>query len=282
MKNLSKILASISLLFFLLMVSLHAQSENRVTRGQPPLNPKWTVIIDYVDSFDEHKDRRHGPPAPGEEPPPPVDHTKLDGHHYELIGGRWGNPVNPDGETVVVHPNLVFYVDLRGFPDGSDAAIEDAFDEWQWPTLDAVLVQKLEFQDVILGFDDGFNTYSMRNLGGGGVLAATFITWDDLDGNSEINDGEPLLEMDVIHNTLVKWGTHKFTPRGKWQDVRNVATHELGHVFGLAHPGNAHEEDQDQTMFASAPPEETTKQDLELNGDVKGMESDFLGYVAAP
>ncbi len=57
MKNLSKILASISLLFFLSMVSLHAQSENRVTRGQPPLNPKWTVIIDYVDSFDEHKPR---------------------------------------------------------------------------------------------------------------------------------------------------------------------------------------------------------------------------------
>ena len=54
MKNLSKILASFSLLFFLSIVVL-AQSENRVTRGQPPLNPKWTVIIDYVDSFDEHK-----------------------------------------------------------------------------------------------------------------------------------------------------------------------------------------------------------------------------------
>ena len=57
MKHLSKVLASISLLFFLSMVSLHAQSENRVTRGQPPLNPKWTVIIDYVDTFTGHKDR---------------------------------------------------------------------------------------------------------------------------------------------------------------------------------------------------------------------------------
>ncbi len=113
MKNLSRILASISLLFFLSMVSLHAQSENRVTRGQPPLNPKWTVIIDYVDSFDEHKDRHR----PREESPPPEEDTTHAAGHYELLGGVWNASDLP----------LDFTVDLRGFPADSDLANWDAF-----------------------------------------------------------------------------------------------------------------------------------------------------------
>ncbi len=265
MKHFSKILASISLLFFLLMVSLHAQSENRVTRGQPPLNPKWTVIIDYVDSFDEHKPRHR----PREEPPPPEEDTTHTEGHYELLGGVWDASALP----------LDFTVDLRGFPADSRSAILAAFDEWEVTSSQLVVVGDENFGNADVVFADGLNTYSMRNLGGGGVLAATFITWDDAIDNNEIDNGEEFLEMDVIHNSTVKWGTDASTPRGKWWDVQNVATHELGHVFGLAHPGNAHVEDQDQTMFASAPPEETTKQDLELNGDVKGIESDFLGYM---
>ncbi len=130
----------------------------------------------------------------------------------------------------------------------------------------------------MLGFGNGVSTYTMRNLGGGGVLAATFITWDDENDDSEINNGELFLEMDVIHNSTVKWGTDASTPRGKWWDVQNVATHELGHVFGLAHPGNAHEEDKVQTMFASAPSKETSKQTLHEDGDIPGIQSVDLGY----
>ncbi len=135
----------------------------------------------------------------------------------------------------------------------------------------------ITFGNANVSFDDGVNTYSMRNLGGGGVLAATFITWNDADNNSEINDGERFLEMDVVHNSTVQWGIDESNPRGRWWDVQNVATHELGHVFGLAHPGNAHEDDKDQTMFASAPPKETSKRSLE-NGDFLGINSSFLGY----
>jgi len=275
MKNLSRILASISLLLFLSIVSLHAQSENRETRSRlkDALNPKWTVIIDYVDTFTGHKPK-HQPPT--ESPPPEEECPDGDPHcpnkHFEVIGGVWSDLL-PEG---VVDPYLIFSVDLRLFPEGSGPAIQAAFNAWQMETA-GLLVQDLIFEDVMLGFADGFSTYTMRNLGGGGVLAATFITWDDWNENDVIDNREPFLEMDVIHNSTVKWGIAGSNPKGRWWDVQNVATHELGHVFGLAHP-SGHEADKVQTMFASAPPKETSKQTLEADGDIPGIQSDFLGY----
>jgi hypothetical protein len=266
MKNLSKIIASISLLFFLATVVL-AQSENRITKGQPRIlrNPKWTVIIDYVDSFDTHKPRH---PSREESPPPVEDTTTHTEGHFELLGGVW----NPSDLP------LDFTVDLRGFPADSDLAIWNAFAAWDDVTSDQLVAITLDDADV--SFTDGLNTYSMRNLGGGGVLAATFISWYDLNGNDVIDGDppEPFLEMDVIHNSTVQWGIDESNPKGRWWDVQNVATHELGHVFGLAHPGNAHEDDKDQTMFASAPPKETSKRSLEDDGDFLGITSSFLGY----
>jgi len=265
MKILSKILASFSLLFFLSIVVL-AQSDNRVTKGQPRIlrNPKWTVIIDYVDSFDEHKPRHR----PREEPPPPEEDTTHTEGHFELLGGVWDASDLP----------LDFTVDLRGFPADSDLAIWNAFAAWDDATSDQ-LVGVITSGNADVLFDDGLNTYSIRNLGGGGVLAATFITWDDANDNNEIDNSEEFLEVDVIHNSTVQWGIAGSNPKGRWWDVQNVAAHEWGHVFGLAHTGDAHEADKDQTMFASAPPKETRKQTLEADGDIPGIQSDFLGYM---
>ena len=133
------------------------------------------------------------------------------------------------------------------------------------------------FQNVTVAFGDGLNTYSMRNLGGR-ILAATFITWDDANDNDKIDTGETFLEMDVVHNSTVRWAIAEVGAKGKWFDVQNVATHENGHVFGLDHPGKAHPEDAKQTMFATASPQETKKRDLEANGDIPGINDSLLGY----
>ncbi|MCC6876689.1 MAG: matrixin family metalloprotease [Sandaracinaceae bacterium] len=52
---------------------------------------------------------------------------------------------------------------------------------------------------------------------------------------------------------------------GRIVDLENVLTHELGHYFGLAHSTEV-----ESTMYASAPPGETTKRDLSPD-DVAGL-----------
>ena len=195
-----------------------------------------------------------------------MDHTAG---HYELIGGVWNDA--DTSTTAVVDPKLVFQIDLRGFPIGSDQAILDAFAAWEQATGGDVFDEAgSTFQNVTVAFGDGLNTYSMRNLGGR-TLAATFITWDDANDNDKIDTGETFLEMDVVHNSTVQWAIAEVGAKGKWFDVQNVATHENGHVFELDHPGKAHPEDAEQTMFATASPKETKKRDLEANGDIPGI-----------
>ena len=247
----------------------HCRGIGRRRRGQAlnTPNPKTTVIIDYIDA----KGGKGKPKGGGEEA---VDHSAG---HYELLGGVWADA---DLSTNEVDPSLAFVVDLRGFPTGSRQAIEDAFAAWEGRTA-GDLVASLAFANADVKFGDGVNTYSMRNLGGR-VLAIAYPTWDD--ANDKIDPGEEWLEFDVIHNFTVSWATDETagnTP-GKWFDVRGTSTHELGHVFGMADSGKAHERDKAQTMYAYISAKDTSTRTLELDGDVPGIQSAFLGYGAAP
>ncbi len=89
----------------------------------PHRNPKTTVIIDYVESFDGHKPG-HGGGGRGGECTPNTLHAGNQIGHYELIGGVWADA---DAGTPEVDPQLDFVVDLRAFPPGSQTAIEAAF-----------------------------------------------------------------------------------------------------------------------------------------------------------
>lgn len=256
--------------------SLQAQEGGGPAERGRRLNPNTTVIVDFVEGEPSHKGKEHGGPfgsGGGGGGAAGPDHSAG---HYELIGGWWADM---DDSNAVVDPKLTFYVDLRGFPEGSDLAIGSAFLAWEDVT-EGMLIEQLVDEDVVVEFGDGVNTYSMRNLGGGGVLAATFITWNDSDGNGDVDAGEEFLEMDIVHNSIVNWAIAETNPKGRWWDVQNVAAHEIGHAFGLDHPGSSHQEDLAQTMFASAPSKETGKRSLEWDGDVPGIQDAYLGYGA--
>jgi len=234
-------------------------------------NPQTTVIIHFDDSHDAKPANAGGPKN---NPPPPGD-----GIHYSLIGGYWADNIPA---TSVVDPNLTFVIDTSGFPAGSDLEILKSFQAWEDVTAGTLLnLDTLSYEaGVTVDLGDGVNTFSMRNLGGGGVLAATYITWDDTNGNGNIDDGEEYLEMDVIFNYTVNWGIAEDNPKGRWYDVANVATHELGHVYGLGHSGNDDTRDYEQTMYAAAASGETKKRTVEADGDVIGIQHPLLGYGA--
>lgn len=95
-----------------------------------------------------------------------------------------------------------------------------------------------------------------------GSSLATTYTWRWSDG---------VVESDVVFNKGVAWfnasaeGTGCVTSVGAKYDVRNIATHEFGHVYGLDHPAGARYE----TMYAYGYSGETLKWSPtpgELNG----------------
>ncbi|MFH0173223.1 matrixin family metalloprotease [Streptomyces cacaoi] len=111
---------------------------------------------------------------------------------------------------------------------------------------------------------DGLSVWDAGDIGGEAV--ATTCSW-----SRPMPDGpEELLEADVRFNT------HEFPftnrPSGGCThayDVRSVATHEAGHVFGLGHSGVGHE---NLTMYANSFACSTDARTLG-KGDILGLRS---------
>ncbi len=274
----TKLLAGLGLMAALALV-VGAGTAGALGNGPPVnVNPKTIAIVDYVSP--EFGGPQHpGPHGGGEEDPTPTPTAEPPhGDHFTLLGGKWADL---DGSTLEVDPLLAFQIDLRGFPDGSGPALLAAFASWEGVTKGDLLAAP-SFNDVVVSFGDGINTYSMRNLGGR-VLAATFITFDDVNNSGALDVGDIFLEMDVVFNSTVKWAIAPTSVKGKWFDVESVAAHEDGHVFGMGHVGNGiHtlESDEDQTMYKSLASKETNKRSLEADGDIPGAQSPLLGYLA--
>ncbi|MEU8577778.1 matrixin family metalloprotease [Streptomyces asoensis] len=111
---------------------------------------------------------------------------------------------------------------------------------------------------------DGLSVWDAGDIGGDTV--ATTCSW-----SRPVPDGpEELMEADVRFNT------HDFPftdhPAGRCTrayDIRSVATHEAGHVFGLGHAGPGHE---NLTMYATSFACSTGARTLG-KGDVLGLRS---------
>ena len=101
----------------------------------------------------------------------------------------------------------------------------------------------------------------MWGRAGGSTIAVTY-TW-------RWSNGE--IESDTVFNSRLPWFTASSEGDGCNEsvasyDVRNIATHEFGHTYGLGHPGN----DRFETMYAYGFTGETLKWSPE-NGDNAGM-----------
>jgi len=91
-----------------------------------------------------------------------------------------------------------------------------------------------------------------------GVIAATFLYYNRFSG--------VISEFDMVFNSYYKWNT---TGDSSAMDVQDIATHELGHVCGLADiyaPPN-----WSLTMYGYSDLGETYKRDL-ATGDIFGVQ----------
>jgi len=189
------------------------------------------------------KDGIKGPPPNNEEPP-------VNNSYYELLGISQADTTS-------------YYVNPAGAPSGSISEVQEAFEVW-----DAVTAQELFTYGGTTTSNwlelDGQNTVSWVSFLPRTTVAVTSL-WYDADGT--------IVEYDMAFNTLHRWGIDP-DDEGRQKlkrayDVENVATHEVGHVVGLA---DLYEDVyKELTMYGYTSKSETQKISLE-EGDIAGAQ----------
>lgn len=209
------------------------------------------------------------PDTPGKGPPDKGngDDGDKDIYHYELLGPKWSSTVS-------------YTIDTSFSPVDPTAGANEiiaAFEAWDAATSMDLFAEPAVTEGVTVDFYDEDSTVSWRILSGyPKAIAVTALRYDDIDGNGMMSSGDVFAAFDVVLNLMQKWaidpdgdGPEKPDAKGKWFDVRNIATHEAGHVVGLDDLyDNAYSE---LTMYGYASPKETKKIYLE-EGDILGTQ----------
>ena len=211
------------------------------------------VIIHYA------KGGIPGPPSDG------GDEEPKENDVYALIGPKWNLPLG----------GLSYIIDLDGAPQGSETEISSSFEAW-----DEASGAEL-FNDVYLidnaanpNLDDidGIHVICWRKIVPRDIIAVTYLWWADTNKDGEPSVGEEFVDFDMIMNSLHKWGIDpnvEDNVRIKAFDVRNIVTHEVGHVVGLADLYT--DVYSELTMYGYGAKGETKKISLEV-GDIAGCQ----------
>lgn len=114
----------------------------------------------------------------------------------------------------------------------------------------------------ILDSPDDDNIVIFGTINNANIIAVT-VVWGVFSAPPPFNE---LIAWDIVFNDAhFAFGNADTT--SDVMDLENIATHEVGHALGLAHPkDNCH----DETMFASAGLDEIKKRTLNP-GDIKGI-----------
>jgi len=108
---------------------------------------------------------------------------------------------------------------------------------------------------------NGKNEIMFGNINETDVIGVT-IVWGIFSGPPK---QRVLVEWDQVYDDFdFSWS--EFGETGK-MDFENIATHEIGHAFGLSHPAS---ECAEETMYAYASNGEIKKRTLEA-GDIEGI-----------
>jgi len=241
-----------SILIFFLVAVLILLTAAPVLAAKP-VTPR---VLEAVFIHYEH-------PGKGKPPRPPEEPKVYD--FYLLLGPKWDLSKYLTGVPYVINPT--------GAPSGADLEIKAAFEAWD----DATSAELFDDNPTIntnswWGREDGKNNVSWQVISGGGIIAGTWIWYQDNDMNGTMSAGDEILETDIVFNASQRWGidldgegkTYKLK---NMYDVRNIATHEAGHVVGL---DDLYEEKYSEiTMYGYSSKGETKKISLEL-GDING------------
>ncbi len=163
---------------------------------------------------------------------------------FKLAGWRWPGPVT---YTIASSANSPLSTAV-----GSAAGVWDA-------QTSRTLFTASDYGDAPFDLRDSVNSVSFGDFADGDVIAVT-MTWYYPSTKSAI-------ESDILFDTTYTWGTvDSQTP--SVMDLRNIATHEIGHTLGLSDlytaPCSA------ATMFGWADYGETIKRDL-TPSDITGL-----------
>jgi len=219
-----------------------------------------------------------------------VGYAILDhGHHAKPSGGGGGGGSPTPGyafiasgfkwkstpEPYVVDPTVTSWGGVQD-PGYVRSVFADAISQWEDAangTLgDAVSVQV--FGDETPGTVDrskighttnGVNEICFDDISQSGVIAVTFV-WGTMGGPSGSRE---IREFDQIYDDDGDWTWGDVATSGdtSQMDLANIATHEIGHAFGMDHPKSTFTQ---ETMYAYASKGETTKRDLH-DGDITGI-----------
>lgn len=205
--------------------------------------PKITVIVNRIEI---ETDYGKPPGTPGGKP------DKTDGGKpgdYKLMGVKWYTENLP----------LTLYVGNNGMT----SAITASATEWDSYTS-ANLVTDVKVSSGITIFDeiqsnnpDYDNELIWADLESGTI--AVCYTW---------YIGDKILQFDIAFNTDYTWGDA--TGDLDLMDLQNIATHELGHGFGLADIYKR--KLSDLTMYGYSWAGDTEKRDL-AQGDIEGIQA---------
>jgi hypothetical protein len=223
--------------------------------------PEITVVVDAIEIGTDYG---KPPGTPGVKPDKPDKPDRTTGD-YKLLGVKWSENLPATGLTLVLGaiPDENVYLTAEEI----ESVITASAEEWDY-FAGKELVEKVEYATVDVDIFDEFadpdnlspdyiNELVFADLDQG-VIAVCY-TW---------SIGDQIVQFDIAFNTDYGWGDAETNP--ELMDLQNIATHELGHGFGLADLYKR--KLSDLTMYGYASEGETIKRDL-AQGDIDGIQA---------